>query len=62
MGLATRIDGERGTEYRDEIFGHQSYKRLDLLLHTIHSLSTGGFLKKTRLFSGLKKTYKKFRE
>jgi hypothetical protein len=29
------------------------------LLHAIHSLSTGGFLKKNRLYSGFKNTYKK---
>jgi hypothetical protein len=60
--LAARIDGERGAEYRDEIPGHQFYKRLDLLLHAIHSLSIGGFLTKTRLFPGLQNTYKKIRE
>jgi hypothetical protein len=59
VGLAARIDGERGTEYRDEILGHQFDKRLDLLLHAIHSLSTGGFLKKTILYSGFENTYKK---
>jgi hypothetical protein len=30
-----------------------------LLLHAIHSLPTGGFLKKTRLYSGYKNSYKK---
>ncbi len=58
MGLAARIDRERGTEYRDEILGHQFDKRLDLLLHAIHSLSSGGFLTKTRLFPGFQNTYK----
>jgi hypothetical protein len=34
-------------------------KDSNLLLQAIHSLSTGGFFKKTpRLYSGLKKTYK----
>jgi hypothetical protein len=37
-------------------------KDSSLLLHAIHSLSTGGFLKKTRLYSGFKNTYKKIRE
>jgi hypothetical protein len=32
------------------------------LLHAIHSLSTGGFLKKSRLYSGFNNTYKKIRE
>jgi hypothetical protein len=43
---------------RDGILGHQFDKRLRFLLHPIHSLSTGGFLKKTRLYSGFKNTYK----
>ncbi len=30
-----------------------------IMLHAIHSLSTSGFLKKTRLYSGFKNTYKK---
>ncbi len=34
-------------------------KDSSLLLHAFHSLSTGGFLKKTRLYSGFKNTYKK---
>ncbi len=34
-------------------------KDSSLSLHAIHSLSTGGFLKKTRLYSGFKNTYKK---
>jgi hypothetical protein len=46
VGLAARIDGERGTEYRNEIFRHQLDKRLDLLLHAIYCLSIGRFLKK----------------
>jgi hypothetical protein len=29
-------------------------KDSSLLLHAFHSLSTGGFLKKTRIYSGLK--------
>jgi hypothetical protein len=33
-------------------------KDSSLLLHAIHSLSTGLFLKKTRLYSGFKNTYK----
>jgi hypothetical protein len=33
-----------------------------LLLHAIHSLFTGGFLKKTGLFFGFKNTYKKIRK
>ncbi len=34
-------------------------KDWSLSLHAIHSLFTGGFLKKTRLYSGFKNTYKK---
>jgi hypothetical protein len=34
-------------------------KDSSLSLHAIHSLYTGGFLKKTRLYSGFKNTYKK---
>jgi hypothetical protein len=34
-------------------------KDSNLLLHAIHSLSTGRFLKKFRLYSGFKNTYKK---
>ncbi len=30
-----------------------------IFLHAIHSVSTGGFLKKTRLYSGFKNTCKK---
>ncbi len=30
-----------------------------LLIHAIHSLSTSGFLKRIRLYSGFKNTYKK---
>ena len=30
-----------------------------LLIHVIHSLSTGGLIKRIRLYSGLKNTYKK---
>jgi hypothetical protein len=37
-------------------------KDLSLLLHSVHSLSTGRFLKKTRLYSGNKNTYKKICE
>jgi hypothetical protein len=37
-------------------------KGLSLLLHAIHSLSTGGFFKKTRLYSGFKNTLKEIRE
>jgi hypothetical protein len=37
-------------------------KDSSLLLHAIHGLSTGGLLKKTRLYSGFKNTYKKIRE
>jgi hypothetical protein len=33
-------------------------KDSSLLLHVIHSLSTGGFLQKTRLYSGFKKSFK----
>ncbi len=34
-------------------------KDSSLLLYAIHNVSTGGFLKKTRLYSGLKNTRKK---
>jgi hypothetical protein len=45
---------------RDGILGHQFVKESSLLLHPIHSLSTGGFLKKKiSLYSGFKNTYKK---
>jgi hypothetical protein len=37
-------------------------KDLSILLHAIHSLSTAGFLKKTRLYSGFKNTYIKILE
>ncbi len=37
-------------------------KDSSLLLHAIHSLSTGGYVKKTRLCCGFKKTYKKIRK
>ncbi len=33
-----------------------------LLLYAINSLFNGGFLNKTRLYSGFKNTYKKIRE
>ncbi len=37
-------------------------KDSSLLLHAIRSVSTGGFKKKTRLYSGFKNTRKKIRE
>jgi hypothetical protein len=37
-------------------------KDSSLFLHAIHSLSTGGFSNKTRLYFGIKKTYKNFQE
>ncbi len=37
-------------------------KDLSLLLHVIHSLSTGGFINKARLCFGFKNTYKKNRK
>jgi len=37
-------------------------KDLSLLLDAIHSLSTVGFLKKTRLYSGFINTYQKIRK
>jgi hypothetical protein len=42
--------------YRDGVLGHQ----IDpgLLLHAIHSLSTGSFFQETRVYSGFKNTYK----
>jgi hypothetical protein len=36
---------------REGILGHLLTKDSSLMLHAIHSLSTGGFLKKTRLYT-----------
>jgi hypothetical protein len=49
-------DPPPGMEFLDINFT----KDLSLMLHAIHSLSTtSGFLKKTRLYSGFKNTFKK---
>jgi hypothetical protein len=45
--------------YRDGILGHQSNKRLAILLYAIHSPFYRCILKKTILFSGFKNPYKK---
>jgi hypothetical protein len=37
-----------------EILGHKFDKDSSVLLYAINSFSTGGFLKKTRLYSGFK--------
>jgi hypothetical protein len=61
-GVVQQLRGTRALQQEMEFWDVNLTKDSSLLHHATHSLSTGAFSKKTRLYSGFKNTYKKIRK